>query len=52
MLNRIGDWHGEKAAEAYKRYQRAWNDEDLRDFARHALIADRLRQSNRLSNAC
>lgn len=46
MLDRVATWHGEQAAVCYQRHLRADNEKqaeaDLRDFARHAAIADKL----------
>jgi hypothetical protein len=35
MMQRIADWHGEQAAKAYR-------ENDMVAYARHAAIADRL----------
>lgn len=42
MKQRIADWHGEQAAEAYWRWERSSHERDLRDFHRHLSIADKL----------
>lgn len=42
MIQRIADWHGEQACVYYQKWTRTQHDEDLRDYARHAIIAKRL----------
>jgi len=41
MQKHIAEWHGEKAADAYLRWMYQGKGVDLRDYERHALIADR-----------
>lgn len=47
MRQRVADWHGNQAANAYMDWQRTGHDSDLDKYVRHALIADRLWQSGR-----
>jgi len=42
MIERIADWHGEQAAKFYLKWLRTNDESDLRDYARHTSIADRM----------
>jgi hypothetical protein len=42
MKQRIADWHGVQAASFYSKWTRTKDDADLRDYCRHAAIADRM----------
>jgi hypothetical protein len=42
MLMRVANWHGEQAANYYLRWSRSNDESDLRNYARHAIIADRM----------
>ena len=48
MLMRIADWHGEQAALHYMRWQRTESEDDLRNYSRHASLADRMWHALRL----
>jgi hypothetical protein len=49
-LDRIADWHGTMAAAAYKQWQHTQKEDSLRDYARHAYIADQLWKAVRKAN--
>lgn len=42
MLLRVADWHGVQAAQCYVRWMNNGDDNDLRNYTRHASIADRM----------
>lgn len=42
MLMRVANWYGEQAATCYQRYMRTDDKNDLRDYCRYALLADKL----------
>lgn len=42
MMERVANWHGEQACVHYQNWLRTDSASDLRNFARHTAIADKM----------
>lgn len=51
LRSRIANWHGEQAAAMYLRWSHSANEEQLRDYVRHAGIAERMWAEANLARA-